>query len=185
MTFRIFRCAAAASYSARLRFFAVIILSLSLSASAAQAATRTLARSGAWEAFGGVTTKGGRVCGMSQEVNNRYFGLKLFAGDSTFTIQVGGRIWQIENGKKQGVVMVLDGHRPWRATATGMHFNDGEAGFEFTVNRDELDEFNRQFRDATQLKLQFPGSMSADWLVNLTGTRAVSDAFGRCTRGLN
>jgi hypothetical protein len=168
-----------------MRFFAQMILILSLSAPGAEAATRTLARSGTWEAFGGNTTKGGRVCGVSQQVNNRYFGLKLFAGDSTFTIQVGGKIWQIENGKKQSVVMVLDGNRPWRATATGMHFNDGEAGLEFTINRDELGEFNRQFRDAGQLRLQFPGTMTADWLVDLTGTSAVSDAFGRCTRGLN
>jgi hypothetical protein len=164
---------------------AQIILVMSFSLSCADAATRTLARSGTWEAFGGNTTKGGGICGMSQDVNHKYFGLKLFAGDSTFTIQVGGKIWLAENGRKQNVVMVLDGNRPWRATATGMHFNDGDAGLEFTINRDELAEFNRQFRDAGQLRLQFPGTMAADWLVDLTGTTAVSDAFGRCTRGLN
>src|SRR5260370_4550303 len=133
-------------------FFTLMILVVSLSVCGAQAATRTLARSGTWEAFGGITTRGAGVCGMSQEVNKRYFGLKLFAGDSTFTIQVGGKIWQIENGKKQSVVMVLDGNRPWRAIATGMHFSDGDAGLEFTINRDELAEFNRQFRDASQLR---------------------------------
>jgi len=184
MTFFLVRSNAAATFSARIRFFAQVIAVVSLAVPAAQAATRTLARSGTWEAFGGIATTGVAVCGMSQDVDHRYFGLKLFAGDSTFTIQVGGKIWLAVNGRKQNVVMALDGNRPWRAMATGMHFNDGEAGLEFIINRDELGEFNRQFRDAGQLRLQFPGTMAADWVVDLIGTRAVSDAFERCAREL-
>ena len=99
-------------------------------AATAWADTHVISRSGAWEAFGGTTTNGRAVCGMSSSVGGRYFGLKYFAGDSTATIQLGSNTWNIDNGAKQKVTMTLDNNAPWNATATGMHFNDGDAGLE-------------------------------------------------------
>src|SRR5213595_2815422 len=82
------------------------------------AETKPLARAGSWQAFGGTTTKGRGVCGVSAEIATRYFGLKLFAGDDTFTIQMGTKQWTVTKGEKVGVTMRMDGNPVWRATAT-------------------------------------------------------------------
>src|SRR5262245_929973 len=71
-----------------------------LAASTAWADTRTLAQSGIWEAFGGTTDSGRGVCGISAEPNGRYFGLKLYAGNDTFTIQLGTNEWKFADGEK-------------------------------------------------------------------------------------
>ena len=52
---------------------------------AAWAQQTILARSGAWEVFEGKTDQGRDVCGISATVGERYFGLKLFGGNDTFS----------------------------------------------------------------------------------------------------
>jgi hypothetical protein len=157
--------------------------SLGLAAVAAQANTRTLARSGNWEAFGGTTTSGRPVCGVSQTAaDGSYFGLKLFSGDTTFTIQIGRKSWKIQDREKSKIAMLFDANRPWHSVGTGMHFNDGDSGLEYTVNRSELDEFNREFRNSSQLILQF--EHVADWTVNLAGSNQVIEALQECLRNL-
>jgi len=160
-----------------------MILSLGFAAPAG-AETSIIARAGVWSAFGGTTNSGRAVCGVSQSAGDRYFGVKFFAGDSTFTIQMGTKSWRIENGAKQKVQMIMDGNRAWTATGTGMHFNDGDAGLEFTINRNELDQFAAEFRASSLLRVQFMGSDASEWSLSLAGTNAVSDAFLNCIRGL-
>jgi hypothetical protein len=161
-----------------------VVFALCLAASSVAAETSVITRAGAWSAFGGTTTSGRPVCGVSTSVGDRYFGVKFFSGDATFTIQMGAKTWRIENGAKQDLQMVLDGHTPWSATGTGMHFNDGDAGLEFTINRNELDQFAAEFRSSSWLRVQFKGSDASEWSVSLAGTNAVSDAFIQCIRGL-
>jgi hypothetical protein len=159
-------------------------LAVCLAASSAAAETSLITRAGAWQAFGGTTTGGRPVCGVSQSAGDRYFGLKFFSGDSTFTIQMGAKSWRIENGAKQKLQMILDGNRPWTVTGTGMHFNDGDGGLEFTISRNELDQFAAEFRSSTLLRVQFAGPNAEDWSVSLAGSNAVTDAFLQCIEGL-
>jgi len=151
---------------------------------AARAETSLITRSGAWQAFGGTTSSGRPVCGVSQSVGERYFGLKYFSGDSTFTIQLGARSLRIENGARQKLQMILDGNRPWNATGAGMHFNDGDGGLEFTISRNELDQFAVEFRNSSSLRVQFSGPDAAEWSLSLAGSNAVTVAFLQCIEGL-
>jgi hypothetical protein len=157
---------------------------LALTAADASADTKALARAGSWEAFGGTTTQGRGVCGISAEVNKRYFGMKLFAGNDTFTIQLGTGAWTVTDGEKIDITMRLDNNPIWRATATAFHFEDGDAGLQYTINRAELDNFAREFRNSSTLKLQFQGGRFPDWVMGLEGTMAVNGAFQTCVRGL-
>jgi hypothetical protein len=150
----------------------------------ASAETKALARAGSWEAFGGTTTQGRGVCGISAEVAKRYFGVKLFAGNDTFTIQLGTPAWTVTKGEKVGVTMRLDSNPVWRATGTGFHFEDGDGGLQYAVKRAELDTFAREFRNSSTLRLQFENNRFPEWIMGLEGTMAVNAAFQTCTRGL-
>jgi hypothetical protein len=149
-----------------------------------QAETSLITKVGAWQAFGGKTAGGRAVCGVSQSAGDRYFGLKFYAGDSTFTVQLGAKGWHLDNGAKQKLQMVLDGNRPWIATGTAMHFGDGDAGLEFTINRSEIDQFAAQFRTSGSLRVQFTDWDAPEWSLSLAGSNAVTDAFLQCIIGL-
>ena len=150
----------------------------------ARAETKTLASAGTWEAFGGTTTKGRPVCGVSQEVGGRYFGLKLFSGGNTFTIQLGTKEWKLADKAKIKVVLRFDANKPWNATGTAFHFDDGDSGLQFDVNKSEVTQFMSEFRASAALRLEFVNSNLADWSLSLAGTGGVSDAFLNCNRGL-
>jgi len=163
---------------------AVSALAATCVLSTAWAETHVISQSGAWQVFGGTTTKGRPVCGMSSSGNGRYFGVKYFSGDDTITIQLGSGTWKIEDGAKQKLKMRLDNNSEWNATGTGMHFNDGDAGMEFTINRKELDEFMREFRASAIIRVDFTGSNAKPWTTSLAGTNAVATVFSNCVRDL-
>ena|SRR6476620_3400048 len=150
----------------------------------AGAETQPLARAGSWEAFGGTTPQGRGVCGISAEVSKHYFGLKFYAGNDTFTIQLGTGEWQVTNGEKIGITMRLDNNPLWRATATAFHFEDGDAGLQYHINRTELDNFAREFRDSSLIRVEYEGGRFPAWTIGLQGTMAVNGAFQTCMRGL-
>jgi len=153
--------------------------------SAALAETKPLARSGLWEAFGGTTSKGNPVCGISTGLDDgKYYGVKLFSGDKTFTIQLGWKEWKLEDKTKHSFTMRFDNNSPWRANGTGMHFDDGDAGLEITVNVDEVNQFNYEFKSSNRLYINFDTPGLASWNLSLQGTSAVSDAFQTCIRNM-
>ena len=156
--------------------FGVALGFLAISVSAL-ADTKTLARAGSWEAFGGTTTNGRGVCGVSAEPSGRYFGLKLFAGGNTFTIQMGTKEWKLDDESKLPLTLRFDNNSPWEATGTVFHYEDGDAGLQFTVKREEIDIFAREFRDSSTLLIQFKGNRVPPWVLGLEGTMAVNSAF--------
>lgn len=159
---------------------AAMILVVSLASPSAYADTKTLASAGAWNAFGGTTTSGRPVCGLSSSGAGKYFGLKFYKGDDTLTIQLGNSNWQIKDKAKQRVTMRIDNNSRWTATATGMHFNDGDAGLEFEISRSEISRFIQEFRDGGAIILTFPDSNAVDWSGSLAGTGTVISTFRRC-----
>jgi hypothetical protein len=159
-------------------------LAVCLAAATAHAETKMLARAGTWEAFGGTTLKGRPVCGVSQEVGGRYFGLKLYSGGDTFTVQVGTKEWKLADKAKIKVVLRFDAKKPWNATGTAFHFEDGDSGLQFNVSKSEVTQFMSEFRSSATLRLEFVGSNLADWSLSLAGTGGVSDAFLTCNSGL-
>lgn len=155
------------------------------------AETEVTARAGDWEAFSGTTVpkpgsgkKAQRVCGVSQSMaDDRYVSIKFFEGDTTFTLQIGWKQWRINDGDKQEVAITMN-TRWTTKEATGMHFNDGDAGLEMTVKVAELRDFMQEFRAANQMRFEFPGSGAHAWTMSLNGSSAVTDAFDKCRNGL-
>jgi hypothetical protein len=146
----------------------------------AQAQVRNLATHGLWRAFGGTTSDGTPVCGVSSSGDGLYFSLKVFSGDNTVTVQLGSNKWRLAKGDKIRVSLRFDEYPRWNATGTGMQFNDGDWGLEFTVKREELRNFMTQFRASYRMTVQFGSSGMTDWNGNLTGTNAVTDVFAQC-----
>jgi hypothetical protein len=161
-----------------------VAAALSLAATSASAETKSLARAGSWEAFGGTTVAGRSVCGISAEPAGRYFGLKLYSSNTTFTIQMGTSQWKIDNGTKVPLSLRFDGNPVWSATGTGFHFDDGDAGIQFDVQRAEIENFAREFRDSSKLLIQFQDNRFPQWIMGLEGTLAVNAAFQSCIRRL-
>src|ERR1700740_1214578 len=162
---------------------AAAALAARLAATAARADNATLAKAGGWEAFGGTTNEGRLVCGVSTSPPKRYFGLKLFAGNDYFTIQIGDQAWTITDKNKYGVSMRFDNNPVWTASATGMHFNDGDPGIELTVRRESLAKFNREFGSSRTMRLQYTNGMD-DWSVDLAAVRSASGKFRECNAKL-
>ena len=146
--------------------------------------TETLARVGAWQAFGGTTTDGRPVCGMSSSGSGKYFSIKYFDGDDTLTIQLGNSQWSLKNNAKVRVELQFDNASPWKATASGMHFGDGDAGLQFDISRKQLDQFLQEFRDSNRLSVRFPEEDVTDWNGSLEGTDSVTSSFIGCVRKL-
>ncbi|MBV9860132.1 MAG: hypothetical protein JO038_08535 [Alphaproteobacteria bacterium] len=161
--------------------FGLATATLWLAATSAQADTVVFARSGRWEAFGGTSTNGTPVCGVSTSwPDNRYFGVKYYKGDRTITIQLGSPDWRIANGAKQRIIMQIDENAYWTGNATGMHFDDNEAGLSFDIAASELGSFVGQFRRGDNLYFSFPNTTASDWTAGLEGTNNVTSAFANC-----
>ena len=159
-------------------------MGLALCADNALADTQVIARSGAWQAFGGTTNNGRPVCGMSSSGNGKYFGLKFFSGEETLTVQLGNDKWKVKDKTKVKIQMRFDNESPWNATAIGMHFSDGDAGLEFDISRKQLDVFIREFRNSNQISIRFPDEDVSDWHGSLAGTDSVANGFMRCVRDM-
>lgn len=151
-------------------------------AAGALAETKALATSGSWRAFGGTTNSGRGVCGISGDPGGRYFGLKFFAGDDTFVVQF--QVPRVDKEAKYDLAIRFDANPQWTATGTGFMFQDGDAGIEFAINKNESDNFAREFKNSSRMVVQFTGGAYPVWTVGLEGTLAVSNAFSSCMRGL-
>jgi hypothetical protein len=156
-----------------------------LLAAMAHAGTRITVSEGGWDAFGGTTTVGISVCGISNDaVKGRYFGVKLFANTATFTIQLANKDWEITKGSHYEVRMQFDHHDRWYATGEGIIFNDGDSGIEYTVRKTQLAEFEREFSDSARLRVWISQSDTPGWVLDVKGVRAVKKEFATCNRNL-
>jgi hypothetical protein len=156
-----------------------------VAASIGHADVVTFARGGPWEAFGGTSNDGQKMCGVSTSwKDDRYFALKYFKGDKTLTLQLGSPDWQIKNGAEQRVSLQIDQNGMWSGNAKGMHFSNGQAGLQFEINVTELKDFIAEFREGDQLFLSFPGSNASDWTANLEGTDTISTSLANCVDAL-
>jgi hypothetical protein len=151
----------------------------------AHAGTKTTVSAGGWDAFGGTTTVGISVCGISNDaLKGKYFGVKLFANMDTFTIQLANKDWGLAKGGHYEVRMQFDQHEQWYATGQGIVFNDGDTGIEYTVRKTQLAEFEREFGDSARLRVWLLQSGTPGWVLDVKGLRAVKREFELCHRTL-
>jgi hypothetical protein len=150
----------------------------------AHAEVKVTASAGGWEAFGGTTTNGTPVCGISKDLKEKYFSVKLFSGRDTITIQLSDKEWNLEKGTKYDITMRFDQNKVWHATGVGFVFNDGDPGIEYTIRRQELGEFTREFGSSSGLVLHLAKPGLQDWTIDLTGVKDVKTAFDTCNSDL-
>ena len=79
--------------------------------------------------------------------------------------------------------MHYDGHPPWHATGTVMHFSDGDAGIEFRIKREELERFQEEFRNGRLLQVGFTNGL-ADWQLSLEVAGDLDGPFQACIKNL-
>lgn len=161
---------------------AAIALAATLIATAAQAEVKTYSRAGAWEAFGGTSNSGQKLCGVSTSGDGKYIGIKYYKGDSSLTIQLSNTKWKVTDGTKVGVTMKFDDESPWRARATSYHMSDGDAALQFEIDEDQLARWMAEFRRSYNLIIGFPNDKVDDWRASLRGTSSIADSMAECLR---
>jgi len=140
---------------------------------------------GVWKAYGGPCDSGPKMCGVSTSGEGKFFGLKYFQHDNTFTIQLGSNQWSIKNGAKQSVTMKIDQNTEWTAVGTGFHFDDGDPGLQFEIKSNQLDTFMKEFSTGNQLVVRFPGAREVtDWVASLDGSDKISESFVNCIKAM-
>ncbi len=157
-------------------------IAATLLAAPASAEVQTYARAGAWEAFGGSSNNGQKVCGVSTSGDGKYIGVKYYKGDSSLTIQLSNTSWKVTDGTKVAVTMKFDGQSPWRARATAYHMSDGDAALQFEIDEDQLGRWMAEFRQSYFLIIGFPNDKVDDWRANLRGTSSIADSMSECLR---
>jgi hypothetical protein len=156
-----------------------------MAAATAHSGTKITVSEAGWDAFGGTTTVGISVCGISNDaVRGKYFGVKLFADRETFTIQLANTDWVIAKGNHYEVRMQFDHHKHWYATGEGMVFNDGDSGIEYSVRKAQLDDFEREFSDSAHLRVWLSQPGTPGWVLDLKGVRSVKKEFEACNRNM-
>jgi hypothetical protein len=161
-----------------------LALLLGSAAGTAAAQTRTIGVFGAWEAFGGATTDGRPVCGVSSSFpDGRYFGIKYWRGQDRFTVQLIKPSWQIPAGTRVPLAVQFDQQAPWTATASGFPATTTAGAFiEFTVPFARLENFLREFRLANTASVNFQSGNEPAWRLTLSGSNAASQALDECVR---
>ena len=144
---------------------------------------KVVARAGGWEAFGGITSNGQAVCGVSIEGRESWFSLKYFKGDKFLTVQLGDSEWRGEAGDKVTVSMRFDDGKPWRAEATAFKL-DKETALEFTVDADNAGDWMTDFKDSDKLRIVFVDTKLPAWTANLKGANEVGEAMEDCLEAM-
>jgi hypothetical protein len=137
---------------------------------------------GSWDAFSGPGADGKPVCGIgnTNPTDRRSFSLRLtIGGDNTVMVQAKKPSWTIPTGTQLPVVMQIGLDAPWNMQGIG---NGQEV--EWTLDSAAMQTFDAQFRRAGSMQVNFPTGNEPPWTIALSGSTAISNAFGRCVTDL-
>lgn len=161
--------------------FAAAALMAVTAATPAFADTKVFANAGIWEAYGGTTDDGTKVCGISASGGGRWFGFKYFAGENEFTVQLSKDTWDIPKGLKVSVALTFDDDTPWKAQALGFKMSDGDAALEFTIPFKQATNFLKEFQAADSMTVEFPSQKALKaWEADMKGSHNIVEQFGKC-----
>lgn len=134
-----------------------------------------------WDAFSGRSSQGGPVCGMesTNPVDNRNLSMRFDIGGANTTFAATKPNWSIPDGTQVVVVMQVGLNTPWTLHGSGYGHAIG-----WTLDRNAVQGFERQFRSAQSMTLTFPDGNEPPWTISLAGSTAISDTFGRCITDL-
>jgi hypothetical protein len=148
---------------------------------AAHADLRTYYHVGSWDAFSGPGENGTTVCGVgtTNPVDNRNVSIRFVIGGEDVLFEVKKPSWNIPAGTQLPVVMQVGLNVPWTEKAEG----SGQM-ISWIIDRATMQTFDQQFRAASSMTLSFPTGNEPPWTMSLTGSMAISNAFGRCVTDL-
>lgn len=151
----------------------------------AMSETKTIRMSGPWELFGGSSSKGTGVCGVSTEPEGKYFGLKVFARQTQeMVIHMGGKGFPLAKDQRTNMRMQVDAKPVWEGSGKGFSFDDGDPGVEFVLANNRGPAFFAELMAGSSLKVSLPQAGMPDWVYNLAGTGALANEFNQCLRSL-
>jgi hypothetical protein len=175
--------------------FKLIVAMLALACIAgAHASDEIIAREGNWQATRGVDWTGVPLCVM-EPVNStpgQAIHIKWFAGDTMMTIHLVKTSWNIPQGTTMRVELGFD--------RNGFAAADGAVGapipskharafagsyIQFKIADPKLlADFALNFENALKMWLTFPAGTEQPWVVDMTGSRTIANAFFNCAQTL-
>ncbi len=165
-----------------------ILAGFLLHPTAARADTHIISSSGSWEAYEGTSEDGTQLCGMdttSDNDNGDDIDIKYFNGDDELTIQLFSNGWKIPDGKSDTKIEIKFDSESWHVNqVTGFHLDDGTSGMEFTISKDDANDFIDDFSASSNLHLAFTNSDVDDWDIDLSGSQDVVGPFKDCVRDM-
>ena len=157
---------------------------------AAEAQVRTLWRAGGWSAFGGTLNDGRRMCGVDVQNTQlgKHFMLRFFEGDRVLRALAIRQAWRVPEDAQVPVGIAIEGEA-WRARAapSDTTLADGRRVFNalaWNFSGDALASFERAFRRAVTMRLEFPSGTEAAWVFDLRGSNEIMNAFTACMRAI-
>lgn len=159
----------------------VAVAGVALGGGARAADLATYYHAGAWDAFSGRGDDGRLVCGIgnTNPADGRRFMMRFTIGGEDVTFAASKPAWTIPASTTAPVVMQVGLQTPWTEQASG-----SGTTLTWTLDRTAIQSFDAQFRRATSMTLTFPDGNEPPWTVPLTGSTAISNAFGRCITDL-
>jgi hypothetical protein len=158
---------------------ALVLAAVAAASHQASAQTRVSVRSGAWEAFDGVSDNGRQVCGISTSSRDgrRHFGIKYFEGSRSLVVRFMSDAWSLPDDTPVRVSLRFGDAAPWNATAIG-----GRDLVEARLSGgDNVRRFIGEFGSARSGRIDFEGG-KRPWVISLEGSGPVLDAMARCVR---
>jgi hypothetical protein len=156
-------------------------LALAIGPAAALAQVQTYYHAGAWDAFSGRSETGGAICGVgnTNAVTNGRLAIRFEIGGADTVLSASKPEWSVPANTRVTVVMQVGLNTPWTLQANGQ-----ERSIDWRLDRNAMQVFDRQFRNAASMTLTFPDGNEPPWTVSLAGSSVISDTFGRCIRDL-
>lgn len=143
---------------------------------------RVLDRAGGWTALGGIADNGSPVCGIDTRNDiGMSFLIIYYQNDAFLTVRIFRRTWDIPADARVRVNINIEGVR-WTAIADPIRSGrqTTRTGLQFTIHVDEMNAFERAFRQAMRMQIEFPQGSEPPWNFNLTGTNRIMTSFVRC-----
>jgi hypothetical protein len=138
-------------------------------------------RAHGWDAFSGSDETAKPVCGIgtTNAADKRSFSLRFQIGGDTVTFRAKKSTWNVPVGAELSVVIKIGRDTPWDLQGVG----NGRV-VEWSLDPSTFQKFEMQFRRTKSMTVTFPAGSEPPWTIALKGSKAISNAFGRCIKVL-
>jgi len=151
--------------------------------SAASADTKTYYRSGAWENYGGTTSDGQPICGMSISKPDVSMALHVKWINGSVGVQAFKETWHIPEGTQVPIELGFDKNLWGRTIATGSAAGGREYRWgtvTFGIVDASVNNFLEEFAHADKLWLRFTNGNETPWVADMVGSRNSVNSFKMC-----